>query len=267
MADEHENILQETKEIWNENAAFWDSIIGDAGNRFHRTIVEPATLELLSPAAGESILEVACGNGAFARTLAQFGVHVVASDFSEALLERAKERTPDRSSIEYVLADATQKEQLLRLGENQFDAAVCNMALMDMPTIEPLFAALSRLLKPEGRFVFSVQHPCFNSNSAVKMVETEDHDGGLKTTYSIKVSKYLTPQADRGVGIVGQPAPHHLFHRPINLLLRAGFRAGFILDALEEPADDTGQKESDWSSWANYSETPPALVIRFRLKP
>ncbi len=266
MADDQKSILQETKDVWNKNAAFWDGIIGDTGNRFHRTVIEPATLELLSPTAGESILEVASGNGAFARTLAQLGVNVVASDFSEALLERAKERAFSGSSVEYVLADATQKEQLLELGEKRFDAAVCNMALMDMPTIEPLFAALNRLLKPEGRFVFSVQHPCFNSNSAAKMVEMEDHDGELKTIYSIKVSKYLTPQADRGVGIVGQPTPHHLFHRPINLLLRAGFEAGFMLDALEEPTDGTGRKEGDWSSWANYSETPPALIVRLRLK-
>lgn len=266
MSDKPSDILRETQEIWDKNATFWDSIIGDAGNRFHRTVVEPTTLELLTPLAGESVPEIACGNGAFARTLARLGVDVVASDFSAALLERARERTPEGSGINYVMIDATQKEQLLGLGEKRFDAAVCNMALMDMPTIEPLFLALSRLLKPQGRCVFSVQHPCFNSNSTVKMVELEDRNGELATVYSVKVSNYLTPRADRGVGIVGQPTPHHLFHRPISLLLKAGFQAGFVLDALEEPTDKSGQKETDWSSWANYRETPPALVVRLRLK-
>ncbi len=261
---EEDDWSPETQNIWNQNAAFWDSVIGDAGNRFHRTIVEPATLKLLALSAGESVLEIACGNGAFARTMAQFGVHVVASDFSANLLERARERTREHH-IEYVLIDATKEDQLLALGERRFDAAVCNMALMDIPTIDPLFSALSRLLKPHGRFVFSVQHPCFNSNGVTKIVELEDRNGELVTVYAVKVSRYLTPWTERGIGIVGQPIPHYLFHRPISLLFNAGFQAGFVLDGIEEPIDSGEPNESKWFSWANYKETPPVLVARLRL--
>ena len=259
-----DSLAPETQDIWNQNADFWDNVIGDTGNRFHRTIVEPATLNLLALRAGESVLEIACGNGAFARKMAQLGVHVVASDFSANLLERARARTSNRQ-IEYALVDATKEDQLVALGERRFDAAVCNMALMDMPTIDPVFSGLSRLLKPGGRFVFSVQHPCFNSNGATKMVELEDRSGELVTTYAVKVSTYLTPLTERGIGIVGQPTPHYLFHRPISLLFSAGFRAGFVLDGLEEPPDAAEPTESRWSAWANYKETPPALVARLRL--
>ncbi|HAC20219.1 MAG TPA: class I SAM-dependent methyltransferase, partial [Dehalococcoidia bacterium] len=42
---------------------------------------------------------------------------------------------------------------------------MCNNALMDMPTIQPLADSLCRRLKPNGRFVFSVPHPCFNAVS------------------------------------------------------------------------------------------------------
>lgn len=260
-----DEFTRETQEIWNQNAAFWDSIIGDAGNRFHQTIVEPATLDLLALKASESVLELACGNGAFARTMARLGVHVVASDFSAGLLDRARERTSD-DAVAYTLIDATKHEQLVALGERRFDAAVCNMGLMDMPVIEPLFSALGRLLKPGGRFVCSVQHPCFNSNGATKLVELEDRNGELVTTYAIKVSRYLTPWTERGIGIVGQPTPHYLFHRPIGLLLNAGFRAGLVLDGLHEPPDPAVPNESKWSAWANYAEMPPALVMRFRLQ-
>jgi hypothetical protein len=97
------------------------------------------------------------------------------------------------------------------------------------------------------------------------MVELEDRHGELVTVYSLKVSRYRTPLTERGVGIVGQPTPHYLFHRPINLVFNAGFQAGFVLDGLEEPVDETAPNESNWSSWANYKETPPALVARFRL--
>lgn len=260
-----DNRFQDSQAIWNQNATFWDSVIGDTGNRFHRTIVEPATLQLLTLSAGESVLELACGNGAFARKMTEFGVQVVASDFSAKLLEHAKRRTND-ASISYTLIDATQEDQLLALGERRFDAAVCNMGLMDMPTIEPLFAALSRLLKIGGRFVFSVQHPCFISNGADKTVERKDQNGELVTSYAIKVSRYITPWVERGVGIVGQAVPHYFFHRPLTVLCNTGFQAGFVLDGLAEPVDTAAPNESKWWGWSNYKEMPPALIVRFRLQ-
>jgi hypothetical protein len=56
MSSEHyDRSFQDSQDIWNHNATFWDSIIGDSGNRFHRTIVEPATLKLLALSAGESV--------------------------------------------------------------------------------------------------------------------------------------------------------------------------------------------------------------------
>ncbi len=266
MSSNDNDLTETSQDIWDQNAAFWDSIIGDTGNRFHRTIVEPATLNLLALVPDEAVLEIACGNGAFARKMAQYGVHVTASDFSAQLLEHAKARTTEHADrITYTLIDATKEEQLRALGERQFDAAVCNMGLMDMATIEPLFLALSRVLKRGGRFVCSVQHPCFNSNGATKMVELEDRNGELVTVYSVKVSKYLTPWVERGVGIIGQPTAHYLFHRPINVLCKVGFHVGFMLDGLEEPTDSAEPNTIKWSAWANYKETPPALILRFRL--
>lgn len=53
--------------------------------------------------------------------------------------------------IEYHVLDATDEEGLMALGEGRFDAAVANMALMDITVIKPLFAALHRLLRPGGR--------------------------------------------------------------------------------------------------------------------
>ena len=59
--------------------------------------------------------------------------------------------------------DATGEEALVALGEGQFDAVVSNMALMDMAEVEPLMRVATRLLRPGGRFVFSISHPVFNS--------------------------------------------------------------------------------------------------------
>lgn len=264
LMERPDDLIKKSQAIWNQNASFWDSIIGDSGNRFHCTIVEPSVLKLLSLSAGETVLEIACGNGAFARKMAEFGVRIVASDFSAKLLEHAEQRT-HTSAITYSLIDATSHEQLVALGENRFDAAVCNMGLMDMPAIEPLFIALSRLLTPHGRFVFSIQHPCFNSNGANKTIELHDRNGELVAAYSINVSKYLTAWAEQAIGIVGQDTPHYVFHRPISQLINTGIQAGFILNGFEEPIDTAEPSESKWWAWSNFKETPPVLVCRFCL--
>ena len=258
-----QSLHQETHDIWNQNAEFWDAYMQE-GNAFQNILIAPAAERLLNLKPGEQVLEIACGNGNFARRIAQLGVNIVATDFSEVFIERAKARTTENTDrIEYRVIDATNEEQLLSLGKRRFDAAYCGQALMDMSTIDPLMSALSQLLKEDGRFVFSIMHPCFNNMGVKLMAEEEDREGELLTTYSVKVSKYSRPFTVKGLGIVDQPTPHYYFHRPLNVLFNACFRAGFVLNGLEEPAFDEGQGSSRPLGWiGNFKEIPPVLVAR-----
>lgn len=61
--------------------------------------------------------------------------------------------------------------------EHTFDAAVCNMALMDIPDIVPLAEAVPRLLRPNAPFVFSTTHPCFNRLGVRLVAEREEVAG------------------------------------------------------------------------------------------
>jgi 2-polyprenyl-3-methyl-5-hydroxy-6-metoxy-1,4-benzoquinol methylase len=263
-ADLHE----ETRNIWNQNAAFWDDKMRD-GNDFQRILVGPASKRLLNLQQGENVLEIACGNGVFARRMAQLGVSIVATDFSEKLLERARARTSEHADrIEYRLVDATHEDEIIALGQQRFDAAICNMAIMDMSEIDPLMRGIRQVLKRNGRFVFSLMHPCFNTMATTLCVEETDNNGDLTTTSSIKIAKYLHLTHQKGLGIIGQPAPHYYFHRPLHTLFNACFQAGFVLDGLEEPAfnsPEDGSKSGSLLSWVNYNEIPPVLVVRLRV--
>ena len=255
----------EVRDIWNQNARFWDEKMGE-GNEFHNLLIAPAQERLLALRPDELVLDVACGNGQFSRRMATLGARIVAFDISERLIERAQKRTSSNEErIQYRVMDATNRRQLMTLGKRRFDAAVCTMALMDIPEVDVLVSCLSKLLKSDGRFVFSVSHPCFNSSGTTLVAEQEDRDGELITTYSVKVSKYIRQLMSRGVAIAGQPIPQYYFDRPISAIFDACFKAGFVVDGLEEPVFGETAKAKSAIGWGNYREVPPVLVTRVRL--
>lgn len=193
MADQNDKV----REAWNTNARFWDSRMAE-GNDWFNTLIWPRVETLLQMRQGDTVLDIACGNGLTSRRVARGGARVVAFDFSEQMIRLAKERGGN-NGIDHRVVDATDADVLSGLGPGRFDAALCNMALMDMADVRPLMEALSSLLRPAGRFVFSVLHPCFNN-----------------------------PAID------DQPVPHPYFHRPLARLLGEGFEAGLVLES--EPA-------------------------------
>jgi 2-polyprenyl-3-methyl-5-hydroxy-6-metoxy-1,4-benzoquinol methylase len=241
----------ETRRAWNANAAFWDERMAE-GNDFFNLLEWPATERLLAVRPGQRILDIACGNGLTSRRLASMGARVDAFDFSEKLIALAGTKPNPGSRISYSVIDGTDEKALLELGRASFDAALCNMALFDMADIAPLFTALSKLLKPGSAFVFSLTHPALNQ---------------IKTVYSVKISRYLTPSQSHGIAMQGQPRPQLYFDRPLQYYFNLGFENGFVLDGFEESAFPPERREGSALGWnGNFSEIPPVLIARLRLR-
>jgi ubiquinone/menaquinone biosynthesis C-methylase UbiE len=251
----------EVRSAWDQLADFWDERM-QAGRTWQRGLIQPSVERLLLLEPGERVLEIACGNGEFARRMSELGAHVLATDFSEEMLKRARSHGGD---VEYHLADATDPQQLLDLAPpGSFDAVVSNMAIMDMETIEPMVAAASRLLKPRGRFVFSTLHPAFNSGDVRPAVEL-DLEGDVTEVYSIKVSSYGRSFSSKGVAMPDQPVQQWYFHRPLWMILEPFFRHGFVLDGLEEPLVTDSDRQKPETPAYVFTQIPGVLVARMRL--
>jgi len=183
------DIGDEVREAWEANAQWWSACFGE-GNDFHLQWVAPPVESLLEIRPGERVLDIACGNGAFSRRLADLGAQVTALDFSASFIACACERNADYADrIRYCVIDAAKRDELMSVGEGAFDAAVSNMALMDMSDITVLASCLPKLLKSGGRFVVSIMHPCFNNPDARMCMEHEDRNGQLMTTRTIRIRR------------------------------------------------------------------------------
>lgn len=259
---------QESRNAWDANAEAWDARMGDEGNDFFKLLQWPVIVSFLDPQPADRILDAACGNGLTSRKLAGFGATVTAFDFSAELIRLAQGRQNPAGRITYHVLDATDENSLVEalFPYAPFDSTLCNMALFDMPEIEPLFRAVRRSLKPGGVFVFSLTHPAFNNSSAVHVVEEVDYEGEFKTVYSIKVSRYMTQYHAHGLALRNQPKPQLYFERPLQDYLNTGFENGFMLDGFAERAFPPEHPAPHLLSWGGqFSEIPPVLVARMRL--
>jgi len=119
-------------------------------------IFEPYASDLasrLAQARPQSILEVAAGTGVATRAIASQlpAARIVATDLNQPMLDEARKRLPD-PRIAWQQADA----QALPFEDRRFDAVVCQFGAMFFPDKVQAFKEARRMLKPGGRYVFSV---------------------------------------------------------------------------------------------------------------
>ena len=238
-------INEENKQIWNANANFWSSQMGVDGNDYHKELIAPKTVEWLNLKPNAKILDIGCGNGLFSRSLANKGIAVTAFDFAEENIKNAK--AYNTKGIDYQVLDATNYDELIKLGSNQFDGAVANMVLMDMAEIDTLFKALTVILKKGSPFVFSVSHPCFNSTENVVVNKNE-----------IIIKDYIKASTFKGEAIRMQPKLQYYFHRTLTDYANLGIQYGFVIDGIEEPVFKNKPNSI-------FSKIPPVIIIGMKI--
>jgi len=111
------------------------------------------TLELLSAKEGELVLDAGCGTGRHLRQLLLAGSFPIGIDFSAGMLKAAKHNCP---AAPLALADL---ESPLPFQSASFDVALCSLIGEHLSGLPSLSREFYRVLKPDGRLIFSVYHP------------------------------------------------------------------------------------------------------------
>lgn len=214
---------------------------------FNVAIEEPAIYSLLPLLDGLHILDLGCGFGKFVSFCLERGAsHVLGVDISQKMISEAKNRIRD-SKASFV---ATPIEDF-EAGEGVFDMVVASMCFHYIKDIKTVFEKVAIALKPNGQFIFSVEHPIctsllngwFNSDTVEKMHWPVDD-------YKKETIRYSSWFVD---GVIK-------YHRTIETYINGLLDAGFSIRRLLEPGP-TEESLAARPELFDHMRRPPVLVV------
>jgi ubiquinone/menaquinone biosynthesis C-methylase UbiE len=217
---------KQKKTSWGGVAKWYDAHLEKKDDTYHSRVILPNLMRLLDPKKGETVADIACGQGYFARVIAKSEAHVIASDISPELIALAKKQ--DTKNIEYHIASA---DKLTAIKNKGADSALIVLAIQNIEHFQEVFGEVARILKPHGRLLLVLNHPAFRIPGRISW----EWDEKTHTQYR-RVNGYLS---DSHAKIQMHPGenPNEVtlsFHRPLQVYVKALAKNGFAITRLEE---------------------------------
>jgi len=249
--------------VWDEASEAWTSFVREGKDYYRDDLNNPATFKLIGDIKGKRVLDLACGEGYNTRILAKKGAKVTGVDLSKNMIELAREKEATQNlGITYIASDAAHMKDL---PNNHFDLATCFMSLQDIEHLKDAVSEVARVLKNNGRFIFSIPHPCFvklvkdkkgwgwrNKSGAHAEEETELEKG----TYSSDVKYEIHWTMER----LTEHFRTVSFHRTISDYSQALFQNGFHISRLVEPKP-TKSAVLKHPALEEVLETPQSIIF------
>ncbi len=243
---------------WGKVAKWYDETVEQKGS-YQQDLILPNLLRLMEIQKGERILDLACGQGLFARAFHAAGGKVVAADISKELIAIATEKSP--KEIAYHTAPA---EALPFLKNGSIDKTAIVLALQNIENLNETLAECARVLVPNGKLYLMLNHPAFR----IPKESSWGFDEKANVQYR-RIDRYLSnmkieiemhPGLNASGGRVGrtnssdefvlgrkQSEQTLSFHRPLQTYAKALFKQNFCVRRLEE-----------WSSTKRSQKGPRA---------
>ena len=200
------------------------------------------------------VLEVGSGAGQCSRWVRAHGGRGIGIDLSHRQLQHSR-RLDDDSGITVPSALATATH--LPFADDSFDVVFSSFgALQFVADLEAAVAETARVLRPGGRYAFSVTHP------TRWMFPDDPGEAGLVAGQSYwDRTPYV--EIDRATGEVAYVEHHRTLGDWVGLLARHGFR---LTDLLEPEWPD--DHERVWGGWSGVRGrlTPGTAIFGARLE-
>ncbi len=229
------------QKLYAENAAWYAAAARDKSYNAHYE--RPAILSLLPDVKGKEILDIACGPGFHAEWMADRGARVTAVDVSPQMIELVRERLGQRVQTE--TADLSQP---LDFGDATFDIVHSSLTLHYIRDLTVPFGEFNRILRPSGRFVFSMHHPFV------------DHQARPEKNY------FTTELVEEKWKFHGKRMSVQFYIRPLSAIFNALAQANFWVENVVEPMPTITCKEKYPDTYQKLSVRPQFLFVRAQKK-
>lgn len=238
--------------VYDRFASEYSVSVGDEGDYFHRTQIDPSIFAMLGDIKGKKIYDLGCGNGYMSRKMAKMGAEVWASDESKKLIAIAKAHE-NTKGIRYAVHDGLNFDGY-EVGS--FDFVVMNMVIHYIKDLDALMSGVSKLLKKNGMLIFSKPHLFRPMYPYAEWVKGEI---GGKERLFIKVTGYLKEEARKTESLWGGSSTLTLYHRPLQRFVETLAKNGMYIAKLHEPESQGFAKE--FSEKLQKSHHIPTFLI------
>jgi ubiquinone/menaquinone biosynthesis C-methylase UbiE len=253
---------------WDEASESWADFIRTGKDYYREEMNNPATFKMIGNVNGKQLLDLSCGEGHNTRILAKKGARVIGVDFSHEMIRLARQKEKeDRLGIKYYVSDPA---DLKEFENERFDIVTCFMALMDIERYEDALSEVARILKKNGKFVFSITHPCFEYGDMVngepiaewKYKEGKENAAKKKPSH-LEIRRYFgifRCKVSWDMKRLAKPFQTTSFHRTLTDYFQALHKSGFVVTKVVEPRP-TSKGVSEYPSLRKHTLIPHSIVI------
>ncbi len=162
-----------------------------------RDLDRVATQKTLEKYSFDKVLELGCGTGKNTVWLLEQGAAVIGVDFSEGMLEKAREKIQS-STATFLQADITQ-EWPAEIPE--VDLATCSLTLEHIADLDFVFQQAQQKIKSGGHFFICELHPFKQYIGSKARYETADGVRELEV-YIHHISEFVKAAKQNGFALV-----------------------------------------------------------------
>jgi SAM-dependent methyltransferase len=180
------------KESYNDWADQYDTNLNKT-----RDLEAVSLRETLIDMCFDSCLEIGCGTGKNTGWLSEKSNKVLAVDFSEEMLFKAKLKI-NSPKVVFRQADINNK---WTFGTNKFDLIVFSLVLEHIENLDPLFEQLSESIQKDGYVYIGELHPFKQYSGTKAKFETESGTQAV-SSYTHNISDYTQVAARYGFAIL-----------------------------------------------------------------
>ncbi|SHF35327.1 Ubiquinone/menaquinone biosynthesis C-methylase UbiE [Marinitoga hydrogenitolerans DSM 16785] len=203
---------------------------------FNAYYERPAMLKTIGNVQNLKVLDAGCGAGFYIKWLLKNNVkEVTGIDFSDNMVESAKRRVGNKAKILNVNLN-----KKLPFGDKYFDMIISSLTLHYVKDLNFTLSEFSRILKANGKLIFSINHPMmtylyFSLDNYFEEILLED-----------RINK----------------VPVYFYHRSFNDIFSALNKNSFLIENIIEPKPTIEFKKQDKKNYIKLNKKPHFLIIK-----